>query len=117
MSFDLWLFDVDGSEDVRALMDDVEDESGWDAPLTPKLAEVVSTLASSYPSLDDDPASSPWASWPLAGGSAVHGRGCGLNVNWSHAERMRADVERHAVVGGLTLYDPQSDVVVPPVTG
>ena len=111
MSFDLYVFDMeDLPEDDEAIGDLLEDDSAWDQPLTPALAQFVSALEAKFPGLDDDPDNSPWASWPLTQ-SMANGRGCGFNIVWSAADRMLGEITSSATARGLKVYDPQSGSV------
>lgn len=115
MSFDLYVFDVDDlPEDDEAIGELLEDNSGWDHALTPRLAAFVAELEASYPGLDVDPDGSPWSSWPLQSNSAMRGRCCGFNIAWSAADVMALEMRERTQRHGLTLYDPQSSEVVRP---
>lgn len=112
VSFDLYVFDMHdvphGDEAIGTLL---EDDTAWNAPLTPTLAEFVAELEAEFPGLDDDPDNSPWASWPLTQ-SMVHGNCCAFNIVWSSAEAMSAEITSSATARGLKVYDPQSGSVV-----
>lgn len=113
MSFDLYVFDGDVPDDEVIIGGWMEDDSRWDAPLTPRLASLVAELERRYPNLDEDPDTSPWASWPLTQ-SMVDGRCCGFNIVWSQSDQMSADMRALCSECGLTLYDPQESLVVRP---
>lgn len=111
MSFDLYVFDLeDVPDDDEAIGDLLEDDSKWGAPFTDRLATFVAEMEQRYPGLDDRPDDSPWASWPLMD-SMADGTCCGLNIVWSSAEQMSGIVAAACRRHGLTLYDPQADVV------
>jgi hypothetical protein len=108
------LFDRDDlPDDEGAIGDLLEDDSRWGGALTPRLAGLIAELERRYPGLDDNPDDSRWASWPLAD-SMADGTGIGLNIVWSQAERMSAELRVLAKERGLTVYDPQASEVVRP---
>lgn len=113
MSFDLYVFDGDVPDDEATIGEWMEDDSRWGTPLTPRLATFVAELERRYPSLDDHPDSSPWASWPLTQ-AMVDGTCCAFNIVWSQSERMSAEIRVLCSEQGLTLYDPQESLVVRP---
>jgi hypothetical protein len=115
MSFDLYVFDIDGlPEDDARIGALLEDSSAWAAPYTPKLAAFVTELERRYSSANGEPGDdSPWASWPLAN-SMARGRCCGLNLLWSHAERMSSEIRLLCGQYGLTFYNPQTGIVLEP---
>jgi hypothetical protein len=113
VSLDLYVFDGDVPDDEATIGEWLEDDSRWGASLTPRLATFVDELERRYPSLDDDPDNSPWASWPLTQ-TMVDGRCCGFNIVWSQSERMSAEMRSLCGEHGLTLYDPQESVVLRP---
>lgn len=112
VSFDLFVFDRDVPDDGEQITEMMEDDSRWHAELSPRLAAFVADLEHRYPGLDDEPDDSPWASWPLSANSMVDGHCCGFNIVWSRAEQMSAEMRALSATHGLTLYDPQDDVVV-----
>lgn len=115
MSFDLYVFDVDDLPDDEAAIGELlEDDAGWDEPLTARLAAFVAELAREYPDLETDPDQSPSASWPLEGNSVAYGSCCGFNIVWSAAEAMSGDMRSRAHRHGLTMYDPQTSEVIWP---
>lgn len=114
MSFDLYAFDPEGApHSLDEVADVLDDDTRWDAPLAPALADLVAELERRFPGLDDDPDRSPWASWPLDQ-SVASGHGCAFNISWSHADPVAAVVRELCAERGLTLYDPQEDRLVPP---
>ena len=113
MSFDLYVFDCEIPDDGKKIGEMLEDDSRWGADLTPRLAAFVAELEQRYPGLDDEPDDSPWASWPLAQ-AMVDGHCCGFNIVWSRAEQMSADMRALCAANGLTLHDPQDDIVLRP---
>ena len=119
MSFDLYVFDVDrlpaSDRGIAELLEaDSEGDSDWDGSFSSRIEAFVAELEEAFPDSDDDPNSSPWASWPLHSGWMLGGRCCAFNIKWSAADRMDADMRPRARRHGLTLYDPQSGDVVPP---
>ena len=115
MSFDLHVFDLPGlpgDEDSVNLL--LEDDSKWGAPLSAVLAVFVAELELRYPSLVDDPDGSPWASWPLTSSSMVDGHALSLNIVWSQAERVSAEIYAACQRHSLTIYDPQAGAVIRP---
>jgi hypothetical protein len=114
MSFDLYAFDVDELPVTdEAIGELLEDQAGWDSPLSGRLSAFVADLEQRYPGLDDDPDGSPWASWPLTQ-SMMGGKCCGFNIVWSAADRMLPEFALACQRHGLTLYDPQAGTVTPP---
>lgn len=116
MSFDLCVFDMgDVPEDLDVLHEWLEDDSGWNAPPTPKLASFIAELESSFPGIEDEAEDdlSPWASWPLTE-TFAHGRGNSFNIRWSSAESMSGEFRVRCRAAGLTLYDQQEGVLVRP---
>jgi hypothetical protein len=113
VSFDIYVFDGDLPDDEQAIGDLLEDSARWGSSLTPRLAAFVEELQRRYPGIDEDSDDSPWASWPLSQ-AMVDGRCCGLNIVWSQAERMSAELRSLCGQHGLTLYDPQCSVVLRP---
>jgi hypothetical protein len=110
MSFDLYVLDLEAGAGVDAVQELLDDDTGT---LTARLASLVSELEQRFPGLDDDPDASPWASWPLeqpVGG----GRGCAFNITWSAAEATTEALIEAASRHQLTIYDPQTDLLVPP---
>jgi len=91
MSFDLYVFDGDVPDDEDLIAEWLEDDSRWEAPLTPRLAAFVADLERKYPGLDQEADNSPWASWPLAQ-AMVDGRCCGFNIVWSAAGQLSAEM-------------------------
>ena len=115
MSFDLYVSDCDVPDVGEKISEMMEDDSRWNAELSPRLAAFVADLEQRYPGLDDEPDDSPWASWPLAaGGSMLDAHCCGFNIVWSRAEQMSAEMRTLSAAHGLTLYDPQDDIVIRP---
>jgi hypothetical protein len=114
MSFDLYVFDIDDiPDDEEALGELIEDENRWDVPPTGRLRAFIDDLEKHYPSLDDDPEGSPWASWPL-GDTVVDGHGACFNIVWSHADRMSQAIRSACREAGLILYDPQDSQIIRP---
>ncbi|MGI8445990.1 MAG: hypothetical protein ACR2MP_02150 [Streptosporangiaceae bacterium] len=72
----------------------------------------MNELQRRWPSLDDDPDSSPWSSWPLW--QPVAGGGTGLNISWSHAAVVMTAILEIAVRSNVVIYDPQDDRLIPP---
>jgi hypothetical protein len=116
VSFDLYVFDLDRlPTDDDAMFALLEEDDGPDDELTPALTAFVAELEHRFPSLDDDPDGSPWASWPLTQ-SVADGRGCAFNIVWSAAEAMNEAIAAAAAERGLLLYDPQGgDTSIPSV--
>jgi len=114
MSFDLYAFDVEHLPATdEAIGELLEDDTGWDHPLTDRLAAFVAKLERQFSGLDEDPDGSPWASWPLTQ-SMMGGKCCAFNIVWSAADRMLPVFAALAQEHRLTLYDPQSGAVTPP---
>lgn len=124
MSFDLCVFDMDDvPEDLDVVEGWLEDDSGWNAPPTARLASFIAELESSFPGLEDEDEESdededdlsPWASWPLTE-TLAHGRGNSFNIRWSSAESMSDEFRMRCQAAGLTLYDQQEGVLIRPET-
>jgi hypothetical protein len=114
MSFDLYVFDrADLPEDEEAIGEVIGDETRWGSVLTPNLTDFVAELQRRYPGLDADPDGSPWASWPLAD-SIADGTGLALNIVWSQADRVRAELLALCQDRGLVVYDPQASAIIRP---
>lgn len=115
MSFDLYILDL---ETLRTNEDELyellaEDETNL--PLTPRLAGLLEELDNAYPAdLADDSDSCPWASFPVsAAWSLAGGRGAQINVRWSPAEHLLADISARCAAAGLIVYDPQGSSLEP----
>jgi hypothetical protein len=125
VSFDLYVFPVDGPRtvaDVHQLMDEEEqrllrEEDEGDAlppPPGPEMERFLAELEANWPGLDDDPDSSPWSSWPLL---QPIGGGTALNIQWSRADEMRAAVIAVAQKCNVVVFDPQTNEFVLPEPG
>ena len=116
MTFDLYVFDrADLPDDEMTLVELLEDDTRWNKPLTPGLAGLVAELELKYPGLDAAPDTSPWASWPLSD-SVLDGTGLALNIVWSQAGRMSAELRAMCRRLGLIVYDPQESAVIRPTS-
>ena len=113
MSFDLYVFDRDLPDDVVAVGELLEDDNNDGGALTPALAALLDELERRYPDLDDDPDSSPWASWPLQD-EVANGTGVALTIRWSRADEMSSELRALANERGLFIYDPQAGIVIRP---
>jgi hypothetical protein len=124
VSFDLYVFPPEGPqtvEEIRGLMEAEEQrlvagESDTDelpAPPGPEIERFMAELEAQWPSLETDPDSSPWASWPLW---QPVGRGTALNIRWSQADTMRPAIIALAQQCNVVVYDPQSDEVFVPTS-
>jgi hypothetical protein len=125
VSFDLYAFPPDGPRtvaEVHQLMDEeeqrlqTEEEVGDDLPPPPgpEMERFLAELAANWPSLENDPDSSPWSSWPLL---QPIGGGTGLNIQWSRADEMRAAVIAVAQNCNVVVFDPQTNEFVLPDQG
>lgn len=118
MSFDLLVFPSSGPTtvpEVHQLLDAEEQrlESHVDSTLPPpgpEMARFLDELERRWPSLEDDPDSSPWSSWPLW--QPLTGGGTALNIAWSQAETMRTAILELAARVGVIIYDPQTDELI-----
>jgi hypothetical protein len=92
VSFDLYAFPAPGPATVAEARQLLKNEDlSWDSEAGtwlsspgPEMAAFMDELERRWPSLNDDPDASPWASWPLwqpAGGS-----GTALNISWSFVD-------------------------------
>lgn len=123
MSFDLLVLATRGldaaavRERIASAMDDVESADDTppaspDRDLAAFLAEIT-RLHPTYEQLSDlspggDADQVPWSVSPVIDSPDwIY-----LCVSWSRAEEMSAAVQRVAAANGLSVYDPQSDVVV-----
>ena len=117
VSFDLYAFPPDGPktvDEIHALLEAEEERLAagesdeLPAPPGPEIERFLAELEARWPSLESDPDSSPWASWPLW---QPVGRGTALNVVWSQADTMRAAVIALGQKCNVVVYDPQSEEV------
>jgi hypothetical protein len=122
VSFDLYAFPPDGpgtvSEIHNVIVAEEErliaGESGSGQPPSspgPEIERFIAELETRWPSLETDPDSSPWASWPLW---QPVGRGTALNIVWSKADTMRPAVIAVGQQCGVIVYDPESGEVFVP---
>lgn len=110
MSFDLYVLDLDGSPDAAAVHALIDEEGG---ELSAPLAALVVELEQRFPDLEDDPEGSPWASWPLQQ-PVAGGRGNAFNLTWGSADSLTEALVEAAARHRLTIFDPQTDLLVPP---
>ncbi len=115
MSFDLLVLATHGldatavRERIASVMTDVESADDRqppspDAGITAFLAEITGL----YPTDGDDPDQVPWSITPgITAPDWLY-----LCVSWSRAQELSEVVRRVAAEHGLSVYDPQSDVVV-----
>jgi hypothetical protein len=76
------------------------------------MAAFMDELERQWPSLDDDPDGSPWASWPLW--QPVGGGGTALNVSWSFVDSTVPVILEIAAHANMVIYDPQPDELIRP---
>lgn len=77
-----------------------------------EMSRFVGELERRWPSLDEDPAGSPWACWPLW--QPIVGGGTALNVAWSRADEVYAVVREVAADAGVIVFDPQAEELLFP---
>jgi len=110
MSFDLYVLDLDptpAAADVHTLL---EQDGG---ELTSSLRALVAELEERFPAPTEEADPGPWASWPLAQ-AAAGGRANAFHLTWDTAETTTETLIEAAARHGLTIFDPQSDLLVPP---
>jgi hypothetical protein len=121
VSFDLNAFPPSGPRtvwEVRQLLDAEEQRlvTGADDPLPPfgpEMARFVDEIKRRWPSLEDDPDSSPWSVSP--GWQPMTGGGTGCNIIWSRADEMYTAILEIAARANVIIYDPQvPEVILPP---
>lgn len=121
VSFDLCVFPSPApatAEEVYRLIEEREErlmagEPEPDPDPSPAMGAFLARLEADWGSLKDEHTDRvPWAFWPLW--QPTGGGGTILNIVWSRAEPMRAAVIKTAGRYGLTVFDPQEEVVVPP---
>jgi len=120
VSFDLYIFPAPGPmtvEEARQLLEtedpQFDTEAGaWLPPPGPEMAAFMDELERQWPSLDDDPDGSPWASWPLW--QPVGGGGTALNVSWSFVDSTVPVILEIAAHANMVIYDPQPDELIRP---
>ncbi|HEY1914584.1 MAG TPA: hypothetical protein VGH27_03320 [Streptosporangiaceae bacterium] len=120
MSFDLYAFPPAGPRtvsEVHQLLEDEEERLASEEgdvlpPPGPAMAQFLAELERRWPSLEDDPAGSPWSTWPLW--QPMAGGGTGLNIAWSRADEVYTAVLEIAAGTKVIIYNPQDAEVIPP---
>jgi hypothetical protein len=132
VSFDLIAFSPSGPRtvsDVRELLDAEEQRlvtgkpglaNGTDNAVVaagPQMARFLDELNRRWPSLEEDPDSSPWSVSPLwqpaIGGQAIEA--IGMAIRWSRAEEVYTALVEIAADSNVIIYDQQTpEVICPP---
>lgn len=76
------------------------------------MAAFIDELELRWPSLDDDPDGSPWASWPLW--QPAGDGGTALNISWSFVDSTAPAILEIAAHANMIIYDPQIDELIRP---
>ena len=77
------------------------------------MARFVDEIKRRWPSLEDDPNSSPWSISP--NWQPTTGAGAGVNIVWARANEMYMAILEIAARTNVIIYDPRvPEVILPP---
>jgi hypothetical protein len=120
VSFDLYAFPAPGPATVAEARKLLKNEDlSWDSEAGtwlpspgPEMAAFMDELERRWPSLNDDPDDSPWASWPLW--QPAEGGGTALSISWSFVDSTVPAILEMAARADMIIYDPQTGELTRP---